>query len=75
MNERSIRLETRQHVEEFVEAAAQCEFNIDVGYDKVLIDAKSFLGMLGLGYSRILNVKYCGENKEFEQVLQKYAVG
>ena len=74
MKEKKIRLRSRQDVAEFVDAAGNCDFEINVGYDRVIIDAKSLLGMLGLGFSRILNVKYKGTNEQFEQALEKYEV-
>lgn len=74
MKEKRIRLNARQDVVEFVDAAGNCDFDINVGYDRVVIDAKSLLGMLGLGFSRILNVEYLGTNEQFERVVDKYAV-
>lgn len=74
MNEKKIRLQSREEVQNFVEAAVKCNFDIDISYDRVLIDAKSFLGVLGLGVSRVLTVQYSGKNSEFENVVQKYVV-
>lgn len=74
MNEKQIKLQNRQEVQDFVQAAVNCNFDIDISYDRVIIDAKSFLGVLGLGVSRVLTVKYYGENPEFENTVQKYAV-
>ncbi|MGN0291070.1 MAG: HPr family phosphocarrier protein [Lachnospiraceae bacterium] len=74
MNEKQIRLQSRQEVQDFVQAAVKCNFDIDISYDRVVIDAKSFLGVLGLGVSRVLTVKYCGMNNEFENTVQKYVV-
>lgn len=74
MNETQIRLQSREEVQDFVEAAAQCNFDINISYDRVMIDAKSFLGVLGLGVSRVLTVKYSGSNNQFESTVQKYAV-
>lgn len=74
MNEKQIRLHSRQEVQDFVQAAEKCNFDIDISYDRVVIDAKSFLGVLGLGVSRVLTVKYCGMNTDFENTVQKYVV-
>jgi hypothetical protein len=38
------------------------------------VDAKSFLGVLSLGLSKILTVSYGGNNGRFEQILNKYQV-
>lgn len=74
MNEKKIKLQSREEVQNFVEAAAKCNFDIDISYDRILIDAKSFLGVLGLGVSRVLTVQYSGKDSEFENVVQKYVV-
>ena len=60
--------------EEFVRAAGKCDFDIDVCYNRAVIDAKSLLGMLYLGLSKDLTVKYGGQNTGFENTVQKYAV-
>lgn len=74
MNEKQIKLQSRQEVQDFVQAATKCNFDIDISYDRVIIDAKSFLGVLGLGVSRVLTVSYSGMNNEFENTVQKYLV-
>ena len=74
MNEKQIRLRSSEEVQDFVQAASNCNFDIDISYDRVIIDAKSFLGVLGLGVSRVLTVTYCGKDMEFENIVQKYAV-
>jgi len=74
VNEKKIKLQSREEVQNFVQAAVKCNFDIDISYDHVIIDAKSFLGVLGLGVSRILTVKYHGVNREFENEMQKYVV-
>ena len=37
-----------EDVKEFVTAAAKCDFDIDVNYNRVLVDGKSILGVLAL---------------------------
>jgi len=71
--ERKIRLEDTKEVKEFVDAAGKCDFDIDVFYNRIIIDAKSMLGVLSLDLSRELTVKYGGKNNAFENVLCKYA--
>lgn len=58
---------------EFVQKASKCDFDIDIFYNRFVIDAKSILGVLGLDFSRELTVKYGGENKEFSQILKRLA--
>ena len=62
-----------EEVKEFVHAAEKCDFDIDVFYNSIIIDAKSMLGVLSLDLSRELTVKYGGKNNAFENVLCKYA--
>ena len=73
MSERKIKLTALQDVKEFVNAAEHCDFDIDVFYNRVIIDAKSILGVLSLDLSRELTVKYGGQNMAFENILKKYA--
>jgi len=59
----------------FVKAAGKCDFDIDVCYNRAVIDAKSLLGMLYLRLEEgTLTVKYGGEDTGFERTVQKYAV-
>ncbi len=74
MKEKKIRLMATEDVQEFVNAAEKCEFDIDVLHERVMIDAKSLLGVLGIGLSKELTVKYWGDNSTFEHVMKKYAV-
>ena len=74
MIERKIRLTDTEEVKDFVRAAGKCDFDIDISYGRILIDAKSFLGVLGLGFSRELTVTCGGRDENFENVLRKYAV-
>ena len=63
-----------EDVKEFVTAAAKCDFDIDVNYNRVLVDGKSILGVLALDLGKVLTVKCDGEDAVFEDFLQKYAV-
>lgn len=59
-------------VKDFVRAAEQCAFDIDVFYNRVIIDAKSILGVLSLDLTKVLTVQYAGKDRGFEQTLKKY---
>ena len=72
MSERKIKLSEINEVKEFVSTAGKCDFDIDVFYKRVVIDAKSILGVLSLDLTRVLTVKYGGEDMQFENVLSKY---
>ena len=70
--EKQIKLDEKS-AQEFVSAASRCNFDIDVFYNRVIIDAKSILGVLSLDLTRVLTVSYSGENAEFEEFLEERA--
>ncbi|MBR6485793.1 MAG: HPr family phosphocarrier protein [Lachnospiraceae bacterium] len=74
MNECKIMLDL-DNANEFVQKASKCDFDIDIFYNHFIIDAKSLLGVLGLDFSKILTVKYGGENTDFSSMLKQLAVG
>ena len=71
MTEKRVWFKDSEEVENFVSAAGQCDFEIDIFYNRIIIDAKSILGVLSLDLTRVLTVEYDGENKEFEAFLEK----
>ena len=48
MSQSKIKLNATEEVQEFVNAATRCDFDVDVYYNRFLIDAKSILGVLSL---------------------------
>ena len=73
MVEKRVKFQNSEDVEDFVKAAGQCDFDIDILYDHIYIDAKSFLGMLGL-LMNDLKVSYAGDDQKFDSIVQKYAI-
>ncbi len=71
---RKIKLTDTEDVREFVASAGKCDFEIDVFYNRAVIDAKSLLGMLYLGVCKELTIKYGGKNDHFEDTVNKYAI-
>lgn len=69
---KKIRL-TPGEVENFVNTARKCDFDIDIAYNRYTVDAKSILGVLAMDFRRELTVTYHGYNAEFEQLLKSYA--
>ena len=53
---------------------SKCDFDIDISYNRYVVDAKSFLGVYGLDFRSPLKVSYDGYNSEFEELLNKFAV-
>ena len=70
MNKMKIRLNATADVQEFVRAAEKCDFQ----YDSTIVDAKSILGIFSLGLAKIFTVNCHGENAEFVDAIQKFAV-
>ena len=65
---------TQEDVQKFVYITSQCDFDIDISYNRYVVDAKSFLGVYGLDFSKALSVSYDGYHKEFEEFLTQHAI-
>lgn len=65
---------TQDDVQHFVNIASQCDFDIDISYNRYKVDAKSFLGVCGLDFRVPLTVSYEGYNEKLEELLQQHAV-
>ena len=74
MSQSKIKLNATEEVQEFVNAATRCDFDVDVYYNRFLIDAKLILGVLSLDLTKVLTVDCHGESKEFNRTLKKFAV-
>ena len=66
MKEHQIMLNATEDVKEFVNAASKCDFDIDISYNRIIIDAKSLLGILSMDLTRKLTVRCYGENTHFK---------
>lgn len=67
-----IKLSETAHAVDFVRSAEKCDFDIDVFYNRGIIDAKSILGVLSLDLTKVLTVRCQGRDREFEEILEKY---
>ena len=70
---KTIRL-TPDGVRNFVNVASKCDFDIDVSYNRYVVDGKSFLGVYALDFTRPLKVSYDGFNAEFEELIKQLTV-
>ncbi|WP_022777756.1 HPr family phosphocarrier protein [Butyrivibrio sp. AE3009] len=61
-------------VKDFVNAATKCNFDVDIYYNRYVVDAKSILGVFGLDLTQKLTVEYSGYDQSFEQVLNSLTV-
>ena len=73
MLEKKIRLKAVDEVCEFVRAAAKCDFDIDIFYNRTVVDAKSILGVMSMDLTKDLTVKYGTQDGAFEKVLNKFS--
>lgn len=73
MREMKIKLTSIEEAKAFVQAAMKCDFDIDVFYNRVVIDAKSILGVLSLDLRNVLTVRTLGDDAEFFEFLEKLA--
>ncbi len=74
MNKRQIKLSKPEDARELVSTASKCDFDIDVYYNRVIVDAKSILGVMSLDFTQPLTVEYSGSNQSFERVLDRFAL-
>lgn len=49
-------------------------FDIDLKYRQILIDAKSLLGVIGIGINNDFKVCYMGDDQAFDNVVDKFTV-
>lgn len=74
MHEKIIVFKDLQDIREFVSAAEECDFDIDVCCNRTIVDAKSILGVIGFGLKTALKVRYGGDNENFENIVDKFVV-
>ena len=55
--ERRIKL-TPDEVKHFIAVTSKCDFDIDISYNRYVVDAKSFLGVYGLDFTKVLKKGY-----------------
>ncbi len=73
MTEYKIKL-TQNQVSDFVRAAENCDCDIDIFYNRFIVDAKSILGVLSLDLTKDLTIRMAERDANFEQHIRQYAV-
>lgn len=61
-------------VNDFVKAATECQFDIDISYNSFIVDAKSIVGVLGLDFRRKLTVTCSDYDPDFDMYMRQFAV-
>lgn len=69
MKEQVIKFLSVKDASQFITKASQCDFDIDVLYNHILLDGKSILALMSLDFSKPVTVKYSGSNQQFESFL------
>ena len=74
MSEMKLTFKTPDEIVEFVKTVSRYEFDVDVRRGRVVVDAKSLLGIMHLGLNSVLELKMHTDNGEkLETELLKYA--
>ena len=74
MKQRQIKIRLKlEEVKDFVTVASKCDFDVDVFYNRFVVDAKSIVGVLGLDLNRILTVSYSGYKKKKTEMINRLA--
>ena len=60
---------SRETVQDFVSEASKCDFDVDLGYNRIVVDAKSIIGVF-----RSLTVRYPLKDDQFEVALNRFAL-
>ena len=69
-----IKLNSPKEVEEFVNMASKCDFDIDLKSGQTYLDAKSFLGVLTQALEREMYVICHRKDRVFSRAIRKFAV-
>lgn len=69
-----IMLNNADDAHEFVNAATQCDSDIDLHSGVVYIDGKSLLGVLAMGVKREMSVHISEADTSFANAIQKFVV-
>ena len=74
MGKMKLTFKTPNEIVEFVNTVSKYEFDVDVRRGRVVVDAKSLLGIMHLGLNSVLELKmHTGDAGELETELLKYA--
>ena len=74
MGEMKLTFKTPEEIYEFVNTVSKYEFDVDVRRGRVVVDAKSLLGIMHLGLNSVLDLKiHSGYCEELQTKLVKYA--
>lgn len=74
MSDMKLTFKTPDEIVEFVNTVSRYDFDVDVKRGRIVVDAKSLLGIMHLGLNSVLELKmHSGDCQELEAELLKYA--
>ncbi len=73
MKKRQIKVSRVEDAKTLVSTASRCSFDVDVYYNRMVVDAKSILGVMSLDLSQPWTVQYSGVDTTLEDVLDRFA--
>lgn len=74
MSEMKLTFKTPNEIVEFVNTVSKYEFDVDIRRGRVVVDAKSLLGIMHLGLNSVLELTmHTGDGNELRSQLLKYA--
>lgn len=73
MSEINVTFKNPNEVLDFVNKVVKYPFDMDLSRGSIVVDAKSLLGIMNLGFNQIVNLKvYAEECEELCQDIEKY---
>lgn len=74
MSEMKITFKHPEEIREFVNMVSKYDFDIDVRRGRVVVDAKSLLGIMRLGLNNVMDLKLHSDDcEELQKKILKYA--
>ena len=60
---------SRETVQDFVSEASKCDFDVDLGYNRIVVDAKSIMGIFSLDISKPIELNIHADDKDLADIL------
>ena len=74
MSEMKITFKHPEEIRDFVNTVSKYEFDMDMRKGRVVVDAKSLLGIMHLGLNSVMDLKmYSDDCEELQKQIAKYA--
>ena len=74
MSEMKITFKNPEEILDFVNTVSKYDFDMDLKKGRIVVDAKSLLGIMHLGVNNIIELQVYGDDcEELKQEISKYA--